>query len=408
VVDCLTTYILMEEAPTTSSLQAIDLEMPKVQVAIVGAGVAGLVLGRCLLRHRIPFTLYERDTAEAARKRYNYGIKLHSSAYRPLLHFLDLDEATFIRRTAVDSAVGGYGREAPISKQQAETHATAFRAHRQRLESLLSEGLDVEYASKLVKLRPNEQHHALQFADGREAACPLVVGADGPHSLVRGLSMPDHQLEVLPYAVYNGKCRLDRKMFYEKFAPQLDGANVLVHQTGGRRMQINIDDILSDTVAVSYIYSRRAEPGDPIFDPSRPNPGARDIPEAFFDEIAKIDGLAGIFAEVFDADKMRKHRLLNWLMRSLPMDGSLRDSLEKTVEQNTILLGDAVHTTPILGSYGANIAIEDSIQLAEHLLQKGTSSLVDFYDSRLEVWRQDGHRCVEELAAMHHADSAHL
>jgi 2-polyprenyl-6-methoxyphenol hydroxylase-like FAD-dependent oxidoreductase len=73
-------------------------------LTIIGAGLAGVTLGRALLERGIPVVLYDRATSAP---RHGYGISLHASTYRPLLNMLKMDEQTFRQNVAVDAAVGG-------------------------------------------------------------------------------------------------------------------------------------------------------------------------------------------------------------------------------------------------------------------------------------------------------------
>ena len=70
-------------------------------IIIVGAGVAGLTLGRCLRHHGIPAVILEQVSSLP---RHHYGITLHSWAYRPVLSLLQSDENEFREKLAVDTA----------------------------------------------------------------------------------------------------------------------------------------------------------------------------------------------------------------------------------------------------------------------------------------------------------------
>ncbi|KAK5151091.1 hypothetical protein LTS14_009586 [Recurvomyces mirabilis] len=346
--------------------------MPPPQISIIGAGIAALTLGRSLARHSIPYTIFERDSAETARRRHRYGITLEPQAYRPLLDYLDLDAKAFRDRLAVDGGVGGTGYQGGNTASSPASAMQAFRANRQKLEALLSQDLHVRYEHVLSSLARSGDTTTLTFANGQEVKANLVIAADGVHSSVRNLLSMKAELKTLPYAVYRGKRLIkaaeDAAQAYQLLfhAVQKEGGIVLQHRQGQTLLQIQIDDLTAEQADVTYTYSRPGgrEPQDPLFKPSRSKSDARETPTALFDEVAQLSSLPDIFAEVFDAEKMRKDRLLNWLMRSLPPPTEAE--MTRAVQENgVVLLGDSAHAMPILGSYGANAAIEDAVALGE-------------------------------------------
>jgi 2-polyprenyl-6-methoxyphenol hydroxylase-like FAD-dependent oxidoreductase len=113
--------------------------MAQQPITIIGAGIGGLTLARCLLKRGIPTILYERMPSSP---RHSYAITLHASSYQPLLKVLGMDEWTFKRHVAVDRLMGGSG--AINTKALAHHHnlgPSSFRVHRETLERLLREGL---------------------------------------------------------------------------------------------------------------------------------------------------------------------------------------------------------------------------------------------------------------------------
>lgn len=377
--------------------------MTPPQISIIGAGLSGLVLGRCLLQRGIPCVLFEREAVRAGSgsgsTRHGYGITLHPWAYKPLLRYLNTDESTFRERLAVDAGVGGDGRIDTHAYPTAEAaDASSFRANRSKLEIMLGEGLDIRWEHGLADVRAEADSITLEFRGGQQLRSAIVVGADGPHSQVRKSISPTTEFNVLPFAVYNGKRRMKREVFDEKYAPFMNGANVIERRDGQKLMQITINDRNASSANISYTYSRPAEKPDPIFNPDRQVSGATDIPDAFFDEIAGLGGLEGPFKEVFNVENMQGDRLLNWLMRSVFVKvPELREAAEKGV----VVMGDSVHAGPILGGYGANAALKDGIELAEYILENGTTGLSKFYESRYESWKKYVDMSERQLAEMH-------
>ena len=67
-------------------------------------------------------------------------------------------------------------------------------------------------------------------------------------------------------------------------------------------------------------------------------------------------------------EKVRKDRLLHWLMRNTL--GTPDDS-PKLTNHGVLLMGDSVHAMPISGGEGANNAMKDGVDPAEHLAASG-------------------------------------
>ncbi|KAK0353810.1 hypothetical protein LTR02_011692 [Friedmanniomyces endolithicus] len=367
-------------------------------ISIVGAGLSGLVLGRCLKQRGTPCIIFDRDTAAAAATRYSYGITLYPWAYRPLLRYLDLNEATFQKTVAVDSYIGGVGRLSSHTRH-GSNETDGFRANRRKLEKMLREGLDVRWEHDLTEISSEEGSNSMVFGNGQKLQASIVVGADGPHSQVRRAFTPNSNFTILPYAVYNGKCRVDPKTFEDKFAPHMNGANVIEHRIGQTLLQITVADRTETSVSISYTYSRPARGlADLGFTPERSAAGASRITDQLFDEVRSLGVLEEPFGEVFDAEKMRTDRLLNWLMRSISVDAA---ELNTGAGRGILLVGDAAHATPILGGDGANAAIQDCVDLAEYIVQNGTSDLAGFYGTKDETWRSYVRDGEDRLAKMH-------
>lgn len=134
---------------------------------------------------------------------------------------------------------------------------------------------------------------------------------------------------------------------------------------GETLLEISVNDISGSHVHLSATYSRPAKKNnDPLHKPDRPIPGAADIPEEFYEKLAALQDLKLPFKVIFDAEALRGDRVLHWLMRTLMPDPSEAQRLAK---HDVVLIGDAAHATPILGGEGANMAIRDGIDLAQHI-----------------------------------------
>jgi 2-polyprenyl-6-methoxyphenol hydroxylase-like FAD-dependent oxidoreductase len=221
-------------------------------LSIIGAGLGGVTLGRALLERGIPVVLYDRATSAP---RHGYGISLHASTYKPLLKMLKMDEQTFRQNVAVDAAVGGNGAIDPKKLIcPRDVTSASFRAHRERLEKLIRQGLDIKWESGLEKLEQTPSGTTLYLQNDNTIEGQIcVVGADGVHSTTRKSILREAGLEVLPFVTFNGKRRLSRNTFDDIYSPAFGGSNVIeIHNNGallqryhGRESQCELDILTS-------------------------------------------------------------------------------------------------------------------------------------------------------------------
>lgn len=324
--------------------------MSQLQVSIIGAGISGLVLGRCLLQRGVQPVLFEK--ARQSPRRNDYGITLHSSTYSALLKVLDLDDKTFRQKVAVDSATGGIGNIGLNGSKE----RSSFKANRSRFEQLLSEGLDVRWEHEFVTLEQSSSDgkgpRTISFKNGKKHSTSILVGADGPHSNVRSLTgAADAKLQILPFATYNGKRRISVAEFESKFASAMQDRCAIEQRVSDALLQLSVNNRTEEEVSISYTYSRPARKGDDqLYRPERSKEAAKEMPEAFFEELKSVsEGLEEPFKSVFDVEALRKDRLLNWLMRSLHINAEV---LGDSAKEGVVLLGDAVHAEAILGGQG--------------------------------------------------------
>ena len=345
----------------------------------------------------------------ASAPRHNYGITLHPWAYRPLLEVLQIDEMTFRQRLAVDSSYGnGIGRLPPRSDiVSSDVSSDSFRAHLAKLEALLREGIDVRWSHALTKAQNSTRGMVMSFEKGQRVESKTTVGADGVHSQLRKSFFPESHFDILPYVVFNGKYEVEKQHFQEVYEPYLKNANWIETRKDDVLLQISVNDYVGNTVSISYTYSRPARPADPLHKPDRSAAGAAQIPEAFYAELLKLEPLNQPFKQTFDSQRIRKDRLLHWLMRSVLIS---RDELQNAAELGVVMVGDAAHAMPILGSQGANTAIQDGIELAEYiaLYGSGNRAIMSFYKERYGRWESVVSESRKLLLQMHEGQKSVL
>ena len=374
-------------------------------VPIIGAGIAGLTLGRSLRHRGIPSIILEKASSKP---RFNYAITLHSTAYQPLLKILNLEETAFKKRVAVDAEDDGTGKigdniELPSSAGLYSTNSS-FRANRAKFEQLLREDLDIRWQTTVRSIEKTSQGHSLRFHDTELLfGSKFLVGADGVHSDVRKLFLPaSSRLDVLPYVAFNGKRRMERKEFDDIFGGEAaeKRTNVWEAKEGNVVLNVSVNEKTSEGVSISWIFSRPMHSNeDPLHRPNRPNDDAKKIPDEFFLEVGGLKNLKSPFSAIFDMEKVRGDRILHWLMRttSAPMP-DLRTLL---VKSGVCLIGDAIHAEPIVGGNGANAAIMDAMKLADAISSDEEDGVLKWYDEQHSIWVQGAEGSQKHIARMH-------
>jgi 2-polyprenyl-6-methoxyphenol hydroxylase-like FAD-dependent oxidoreductase len=378
--------------------------MAQQPISIIGAGLGGLTLARCLLKHGIPAILYERMQSTP---RHNYGVTLHASSYRLLLKVLGIDEWAFKRQIAVDGATGGSGKINPRALvRPGGIDAESFRAHRGKLELLLREGLNVQWDHALEKIEDSQSGMRLCLTGGQKLDSKVIIGADGPHSNTRKSLSPYTPPKVLPFVAFNGKRRVERALFDNMYAPHMKDINTIELKRGEVVMSISIIEQTEDLVGISWVYSRPAHgSADPLYRPDRPLSSATDVPTEFYEEIEALQHLEQPFKEVFDLEKLQMERVLSWLMRTVQVDLS---ELQELGKKGVFFMGDAIHAEPIIGGEGANAAIRDGVQLAECISTSGTEGIPAWYDAQYVGWGASIRQSEKAIAEIHSEQKSSL
>jgi hypothetical protein len=138
------------------------LQMPQPPIAILRSGLGGLTLGHCLRQKGIPSVIYDRAPSTP---RHTYGVTLEPCAYKPLLSIHNIDELTFRKHVAVGNLnQDGVG---PVSAGDSKS-PTAFRANRNKLESMLKEGqiIQLEHSLSSATISDDDGSVEMLFQNG--------------------------------------------------------------------------------------------------------------------------------------------------------------------------------------------------------------------------------------------------
>ncbi|OJJ33436.1 hypothetical protein ASPWEDRAFT_115369 [Aspergillus wentii DTO 134E9] len=181
---------------------------PKLKVAIIGAGPAGLGAG--IEFAKLPFVDVQIYEQARELREVGAGISIQHNTWRMLdvLGVYDYLEEKDLFRAMDGHAVqhrNGRTNELLLSSGQEGTPARYLhaRALRSVLQKALLKGVDqskLRLSSRLTHITQLPSHRlALQFEDGHTDQVDLLIGADG---VVRQFAYPDHKLEYTGMTAY--------------------------------------------------------------------------------------------------------------------------------------------------------------------------------------------------------------
>ncbi len=161
-------------------------------IAIIGAGLGGLTLGRVLHQHGLEATIYEAEPSALSRTQGGQ-LDMHDDTGQAALAAAGLTEQfrAAIHRGGEASRVldrsGGMLLDEPDDGSGGGRPEVLRGDLRRILLESLPDGM-IRWGHKAVGFRPLAGgRHDITFADGTTATCDVLVGADGAWSRVRTL-----------------------------------------------------------------------------------------------------------------------------------------------------------------------------------------------------------------------------
>jgi 2-polyprenyl-6-methoxyphenol hydroxylase-like FAD-dependent oxidoreductase len=324
--------------------------MTRPTIAIVGAGLGGLVLARILQRHGIPATIYERDASAQARSQGG-SLDIHAESGQRALREAGLYKE-FRRLTHPEGEATRILDKAGAVFLDEAGEGGRPEIERTDLRDLLIASLDpgrIAWGHKVIAVAALAGgRHALTFADGGTTSVDLLVGADGAWSRVRPLLSSARP-------TYSGIAFLDTSI-----------ADVARHPGAGALVGPGIMFALSDSKGMI------AHGGEHI----RNYVGLR-VPE---------DWTSSCGVDWSDAPAARAALLAAFADWSTELTDLIRDCDDTIVPRrvyalpvghawsrvpSVTLLGDAAHLMSPFAGEGANLAMQDGTELALALVAHG-------------------------------------
>ncbi|HEX6184390.1 MAG TPA: FAD-dependent monooxygenase [Pyrinomonadaceae bacterium] len=326
-----------------------------MRIAIVGGGIGGLSAALALGREGFSASVFEQAPALLE---VGAAIAVWPNAFR-VLERLGLGADVRARAGRIERALWmGSGGETYKHFSFPETGAPAVALHRADLQATLRRALP-EGSLHLGKTFEGYEEEGealrLRFADGTEANCDVLVGADGLHSRVRAQMLGDIGEGGEPvyrgYSVWRGVTRLEHASLPPGTALEVYGE--------GRRFGVGPVGL-----GRTGWWATANEP--------------EGTPEPPTERAAKLSRLfAGWCAPV---NQLIEATLSESILRNAAYD---RPPSPAWGRGRVTLLGDAVHPmTPNLGQGGC-MAIEDAAVLARCLSKYGDApAALRAYESR--------------------------
>jgi salicylate hydroxylase len=180
------------------------------RVAVVGAGMAGLIVAAILRRRGVRCDVFERSPVLEA---VGAGIQLSPNGVR-ILHRLGLTTALAgdgVKAQAIETRRwddGSLIARTPYGQECEELFgAPYYMVHRADLQRCLVGALSahgsVQLGQRCTRVAERPDHVELHFANGAVITADLVIGADGVHSVVRGAVVQDEP-RFSGYSVHRG------------------------------------------------------------------------------------------------------------------------------------------------------------------------------------------------------------
>jgi 2-polyprenyl-6-methoxyphenol hydroxylase-like FAD-dependent oxidoreductase len=315
--------------------------MPAVRKAlIVGGGPAGTTAAVALGRAGIESLVVEQADEGGS---VGIGLALQNSPLRAL-HQLGLLDAVVERGFAHEAvnicAPDGTVVHRIVTEPLVPGTPSLVAMPRTTLAQILDEavqrtpGAEIRHRTTFTALREDGDAVEAELSDGTTERFDLVIGADGLHSAVRAQFFPDAPEPIRA-----------RQVIWRASAPRPPEADrYFLHDLGpgGRAAVVPMSD---DEV---YLWRLHRDDG-------APRPPAEQRLELLREKLAPFGGVVPLVAERLRPEGI-DYRSLQALLVPPPWHRG-----------RVVLIGDAAHTTTPHIAYGAGIAIEDSVVLAEEL-----------------------------------------
>jgi p-hydroxybenzoate 3-monooxygenase len=335
----------------------------RTQVGIVGAGPAGLVLGRLLELAGIESVILEARSRDYVEQRIRAGVLEHDTA--ELLVEAGVGErlrAEGLVHEGIELRFGGAGHRIDFPSLTGGRHVVLYgqtEVVKDLIAARLATGAPLRFEATDVELRDVAGEPSIRYVhDGaeRELRCDAIAGCDGFHGVSRA-AIPDLTTWQREYPFGWLGILAD--------VPPSSRELIYAHSERG----FALHSMRSPELSRLYV---QCDPADTV--------------ENWSD------------ARIWD-ELHRRLALDGWSLREGPILDKgvtpMRSFVAEPMRHGRLFLaGDAAHIVPPTGAKGLNLAVADVRLLAEALtahFQRGDDALLDAYsrDALRRVWRAE-------------------
>ena len=310
--------------------------MPKNEILISGAGIAGLCLARLLKELQIPFMIIEKREHLATE---GAGIALPANAVQALRHIglgspIDRD-AHQVKEIIYTDTTGAVLSNASLL--QSPLNVDRFVAlQRHAFHKIICDGIEdqIHFGTSIQEICETEEGVRVKFNNPalKQKEFKAVIGADGIHSQVRQLVFSDVPVSDLGVTIWRWTCSYPT----DNLQP--------TYMLGAR------DIFMAYPIGKNEVYCYAH-----VFDPENANSKLLDYKANLVKQFGNHGGVAKTMLEILPANH-------------LIIPGRLRSVSQPLLASGRIaLIGDASHACSPMLQQGAASALEDVIALSQLL-----------------------------------------